>query len=97
MSQNPYLLPSLNRMLIDHTRMSQTFYRPKSDEDQKRIKKAIEDHEKMIDAIEQQEPEAALELTLEHWNLSRDRLEQFVSPDPLPIDVFAMKDMKHAV
>ncbi|WP_254054556.1 GntR family transcriptional regulator [Roseovarius sp. EL26] len=97
MSQNPYLLPSLNRMLIDHTRMSQTFYRPKSEDDQNRIKTAIEHHEQMIEAIEQQEPNKALELTLEHWNLSRDRLEQFVSPDPLPIDVFAMKDMKHAV
>lgn len=97
MSQNPYLLPSLNRMLIDHTRMSQTFYRPKSEEDQERVRKAIEQHEQMIVAIEEQEPETALELTLEHWNLSRDRLEQFVSPDPLPIDVFAMKDMKHAV
>ena len=40
---------------------------------------------------------AIVTLTIEHWNLSRDRLEQFVSPDPLPIDILTIKDRKHAV
>jgi len=30
MAHNPYLVASLNRMLIDHTRLSQTFYPPAS-------------------------------------------------------------------
>ena len=51
----------------------------------------------MISAIEHQEPAIAVDLTIDHWNLSRDRLERFVSPDPLPLDVIAMKDRKHAL
>ena len=97
MSHNPYLLTSLNRMLIDHTRLSQTFYRPATDEDATRVRQAIDQHDAMIVAIEQQEPALAVDLTIDHWNLSRDRLERFVQPDPLPIDVLSLKDRKHAV
>lgn len=97
MSHNPYLRASLGRMLIDHTRLSQTFYRPKSDDEKSRVTKAIEQHDAMIAAIEHQEPAIAVDLTIDHWNLSRDRLEQFVTPDPLPLDVIAMKDRKHAL
>jgi DNA-binding GntR family transcriptional regulator len=97
MAHNPYLLPSLNRMLIDHTRLSQTFYRPASEEEEARVKKAIEHHDAMIAAIQAQDAEGIVELTIDHWNLSRDRLERFVSPDPLPLDVVAAKDHRHAV
>lgn len=38
--------------------------------------------------------EAAL---CKQYGLSRDRLERFVSPDPLPLDVVSMKDRKHAL
>ena len=97
MSHNPYLLVSLRRMLIDHTRLSQTFYRPASDDEAHRVKKAIAQHDAMIVAIEHQEPSVAMDLTLDHWNLTSDRLERFVQPDPLPIDVVPMKERKHAV
>lgn len=97
MSRNPYLLSSLKRMLIDHTRLSQTFYRPASEDEAERVRKAIAQHEAMIVAIAQREAAMAVDLTIEHWNLSRDRLERFVTPDPLPIDVLNMKDRKHAV
>jgi DNA-binding GntR family transcriptional regulator len=97
MAHNPYLLPSLKRMLIDHTRLSQTFYRPSSADDTDRVRKAVEQHDAMIVAIEKQEAALAVDLTIDHWNLSRDRLERFVTPDPLPIDVLEMKDRRHAV
>jgi DNA-binding GntR family transcriptional regulator len=97
MAHNPYLLPSLNRMLIDHTRLSQTFYRPSSEDAAARVRTAILHHDQMIDAIEARNENEIIELTIDHWNLSRDRLEQFVSPDPLPIDVITIKDRKHAV
>ena len=97
MSHNPYLRASLGRMLIDHTRLSQTFYRPTSEDEKIRVIKAIDQHDAMIVAIEKQEPAVALDLTIDHWNLSRDRLERFVTPDPLPLDVIAMKDRKHAL
>ncbi len=97
MAQNPYLLPSLNRMLIDHTRLGQTFYRPASPAETMLIIKAGQHHDLMIDAIEAQDPDLAVDLTLEHWDLSRDRLERFVRPDPLPLDMISSKDKKHAV
>ncbi|MEO0751652.1 MAG: GntR family transcriptional regulator [Pseudomonadota bacterium] len=97
MAHNPYLLPSLNRMLIDHTRLSQTFYRPSSDADAARVRTASDHHDQMIDAIEARDADCVVSLTIDHWTLSRDRLEQFVSPDPLPIDVITIKDRKHAV
>ncbi len=42
-------------------------------------------------------PDRIVELTLEHWELSRDRLESFVSPDPRPLDVATPKDREHAL
>lgn len=97
MSHNPYLLVALNRMLIDHTRLSQTFYRPATDDDSDRIRRAVDHHDAMIEAIAQQDGDAAVSLSIDHWNLSRDRLERFVQPDPLPVDVLSLKDHKHAV
>jgi DNA-binding GntR family transcriptional regulator len=97
MAQNPYLFASLRRMLVDHTRLSQTFFRPMSDADAGRIAKSISQHDAMIAAIEAREASLAIELTLQHWDLSRDQLENYVRPDPLPLDVLSMKDHKNAV
>ncbi|GGO59654.1 transcriptional regulator, GntR family [Roseovarius pacificus] len=97
MAHNPYLLPSLKRMLIDHTRLSQTFYRPASADEKLRVSKACDQHDQLIVAIKKQEPALAAEITLDHWALSRDRLERFVTPDPLPLDVISMKDHRHAL
>lgn len=97
MARNVYLLASLERLLIDHTRLSQTFYRPTEPRDEDSIAKAVEQHDAMISAIEAREPALAMELTLQHWDLSRDRIERFVQPDPLPLDVVSMKDHKNAV
>jgi DNA-binding GntR family transcriptional regulator len=97
MAQNPYLVASLNRMLIDHTRLSQTFFSPQSDDDAARVKKSIDQHDAMIAAIEAQESSLAIDLTLQHWDLSRDQMEKYVRPDPLPLDVISMKDRTHAL
>lgn len=97
MARNPYLVASLNRMLIDHTRLSQTFYRPASPAETVLVLKASEQHDAMISAIEAQEPALAVDLTLQHWDLSKDRLERFVKPDPLPLDVVALKDRRDAI
>ncbi|MEL7253466.1 MAG: GntR family transcriptional regulator [Pseudomonadota bacterium] len=96
MAHNPYLLPSLNRMLIDHTRLSQTFYRPTSEDDATRIRTACDHHDMMIEAIETQDVDKIVALTIDHWTLSKDRLERFVSPDPLPITPLT-KDQTHAI
>lgn len=97
MAQNPYLFAGLQRMLVDHTRLSQTFFRPQSESDETRINKAIAQHDAMISAIEGREPAVAIDLTLQHWDLSRDQMEKYVRPDPLPLDVVSMKDHKNAI
>lgn len=97
MAHNPYLVASLSRLLIDHTRLSQTFYRPASSSEQALIAKATDQHDAMISAIEAGETALAIDLTLQHWDLSRDQLERFVRPDPLPVDVISLKDRRNAI
>ncbi|MGA9410296.1 MAG: GntR family transcriptional regulator [Roseobacter sp.] len=97
MARNVYLAASLNRLLIDHTRLSQTFYRPKSVQDSALINQASAQHEALIVAIDAQDAGRAAELTLQHWDLSRGRMERFVRPDPLPMDVVMPKDKTHAI
>lgn len=86
MSANPYLMASLNRMLIDHTRLSQTFYRPENADDATRINTAVVHHDAMIDAFAARDANAAAKITIAHWDLSRDRMERFVQPDPIPFE-----------
>lgn len=97
MAQNPYLLASLERMLIDHTRLSQTFYRPASAEERSAVVKAADQHDAMISALEARESAVMIDLTLQHWDLSRDRMERFVQPDPLPMDVISLREKRDAV
>jgi len=97
MARNPYLLPSLERMLIDHTRLSQTFYNPASEDERDRISRAVEQHDALIAAIASRDGDAATRLSVDHWELSRDRLEQFVRPDPLPVDLLTKQDEHYAV
>lgn len=97
MAQNPYLFAGLKRMLVDHTRLGQTFFAPQSKADRDRVGKAIEQHDAMISAIEAGEAALATDLTLQHWDLSRDQFEKYVRPDPLPLDVISMKDRRNAL
>ena len=84
---SPYLIPSLQRLLVDHTRIAQTFYQSANDDDQARINKAADQHDAMIEAMANHDPERAVDLTLDHWALSRNNIERFVSPDPLEFEL----------
>ncbi|MEM1362475.1 MAG: GntR family transcriptional regulator [Pseudomonadota bacterium] len=97
MAHNPYLTACLDRLLVDHTRLGQTFYRPAAPAETILILKAAEQHDAMISAIEAQESGLAVDLTLQHWDLSRDRMERYVRPDPLPVDVVPLADRRHAI
>lgn len=87
MAHNSYLMAALGRMLIDHTRLSQTFYRPASPYEAVLVRKAQDQHDAMISAIDAREAALVTDLTLQHWDLSKDRMERFVRPDPLPLTV----------
>ena len=87
MADNQYLKPSYDRLLIDHARISQTFYRPRDTEMPDRMNASVEHHNQMIEAIEQGDSKRTVELIIQHWELSRDFLDYFVRPDPLPMDL----------
>jgi len=97
MAASPYLQPSLERLLIDHTRIGQTFYQSKSLDDQKTISTASAQHDALIEAIENRSAANAVDITLQHWALSRDRMEQFVSPDPLTFNLGEQANAANAV
>lgn len=97
MAQNPYLMACLSRMLIDHTRLSQTFYRPETRQEAALVQTAQDQHDMLIAAIEARDTSRATDLTLQHWDLSKDRMERFVRPDPLPLDLDALEREAHAV
>jgi DNA-binding GntR family transcriptional regulator len=90
MADNPYLKPSYDRLLIDHARISQTFYRPRDPEMAPRMNSALAHHDEMIDAIEAGSCQHIVELIVEHWELSRDLIEYFVKPDPLAFEMAAV-------
>ncbi len=86
MADNPYLMPSLRRLLIDHARIGQTFWRALSPEQRARIDTAADHHDRFIAAIAAGDAERAVALAREHWALSRHHIETYVRPDPLPED-----------
>jgi len=85
MADNPYLMPSLRRLLIDHARIAQTFYRPRTEVLRQRLRTASQQHEQFIEAIVAGDAARGIALAHDHWALSRDHLDLFVRPDPLPI------------
>lgn len=86
MAANPYLVAALGRLLVDHTRLSQTFYSPESKGERDLVVTAVEQHEAMIDAIENKDPEGVVLATRAHWDLSSDAIERFVRPDPVLLE-----------
>lgn len=85
MGANPYMLPALNRVLIDQTRLSRGVFSPGSKKERKLVKKAVQQHEALIAAIESGAADQAADLALQHWELSRGHMEGFLRPDPLPM------------
>lgn len=81
MAANRYLRPSFDRLLIDHTRIAQTFYR--GERPTGTAATACDQHQSMIDAIAAGDADRASQLALDHWALSRDQFLQFVMPPAL--------------
>jgi len=87
MAGNIYLLPSFRRLLIDHARISMTFFRPQDTAMVENLDRASQQHDAIIAAIETGDEEAAGTLAVDHWNLSRGRIEQFVMPTGLDLQL----------
>jgi len=81
MAHNNYLLPSLNRILIDHARIGKIFYRyPASLESTHNWDEAVHHHEQMIAAIESHDTKGIEHIVTAHFELSRQLLVDFVTP-----------------
>lgn len=85
MADNQYLMPSLRRLLIDHARIGQTFWRARDEAMRERIATARAQHEQLIELVAAGDADGAVALTLDHWALSKTHLDMFVRPEPLPI------------
>ncbi|MEX3015463.1 GntR family transcriptional regulator [Gymnodinialimonas hymeniacidonis] len=85
MSGSVYLIPSFQRLLIDHARIGMTFYQPKNQQMADNLAKASEHHDQIIAAIEAGDEDAAAALAEAHWALSRDEIGRFVLPAPLDL------------
>jgi DNA-binding GntR family transcriptional regulator len=86
MSANAYLQPSLGRLLIDHARIGHTFFAPKNNDMQRRLKLAVEHHDAFITALDAHDEDAVVDLVFEHWELSRENMEMFIAPQGLKSD-----------
>lgn len=86
MADNLYLKPSYERLLIDHARISQTFYSARLENFLGVLEEAAGHHDSMLDCIREGNSEGMVALIKEHWALSHEQMEMFVRPDPLPIE-----------
>ncbi len=89
MADNIYLLPSFQRLLIDHARISMTFYSPQDNAMADNVSLAADQHDAIIAAIEARDEAAAGQLAIDHWNLSRNQIELFVMPAGLDLPLGA--------
>ena len=89
MADNVYLLPSFQRLLIDHARIGMTFYRPQDNSMADNLSEASHQHDMIIAAIESGDENAAAQLAIDHWNLSRHQIELFVMPAGLEMPLGA--------
>jgi DNA-binding GntR family transcriptional regulator len=85
MADNVFLGPSLRRLLIDHARITQTFYRSSDAMMKQDMITSSDQHEEIIDAFQNHDEERAEQLAQEHWRLTRDSIEHFVTPKSLSI------------
>ena len=86
-SGNSYLMPSLQRLLIDHARIGQIFWQQKGDARDDRITTASAHHDRFIEVFAAGDEEEAVRLTLEHWELSRQYMDDYIHPRPLDFEI----------
>lgn len=85
MADNEFLMPSLQRLLIDHTRIGMTFYNPRKEAMACVSVIAADQHDEFIALIEAGDADAAADLAVAHWELSRAQIESFVTPESINI------------
>ena len=85
MADNEYLMPSLRRLLIDHARISMTFYDPRNAALATQRETAADQHDEFIALIQSGDAEGSAALAIAHWELSRNEIARFVTPEGLDL------------
>lgn len=85
MADNEFLMPSLMRLLIDHTRIGMQFYSPDRPAMAGPQSTAADQHDMLIASIEARDADAAADLAIAHWELSRSLIESFVTPESINV------------
>src|SRR3546814_8978103 len=60
-----------------------TFYRPHDDDTFKRMQCSVDHHDQFIEAIAARDEQAVVDLVHAHWELSRENMEMFITPEGL--------------
>ncbi|MBV9562172.1 MAG: GntR family transcriptional regulator, partial [Bradyrhizobium sp.] len=86
-ARNEYLLPSLRRLLIDHSRIGRVFYAGASAtaDPRSNLTVAADQHDEIIDAIKQRDADRAAAIVREHFELSRRNMASYAIPDGIEI------------
>ncbi len=92
-ADNPYLGPSLERLLIDQTRMSHRFYAGNAPEDSRRFERAMDEHDRIIDACSRGDAARAVSIAMAHWENLREQIEAYVQPSPLTDEAGLLDDL----
>ncbi|MEM5502930.1 GntR family transcriptional regulator [Ahrensia kielensis] len=87
MADNEFLMPSLRRLLIDHTRIGMSFYNSRNQSLAEQRSVAADQHDQFIELIERGDVEGADQLAIDHWELSRAEIESFVTPAGMQISL----------
>ena len=90
MADNEFLIPSLRRLLIDHTRIGMTFHDPRIEDMACVSSTAADQHDQFIALIEAGDSDGASDLAVAHWELSRAQIESFVIPASMQIPLGRM-------
>lgn len=84
MSGSQFLTPSYSKLLIDHARIGQTFFRPETDQMDRDLAQSCDQHDQMIEAIAARDEAAMVGLIHQHWGICRSNMEMFIAPRALP-------------
>ena len=87
MADNDYLMPSLQRLLMEHARIGQTFWQSDNQTQSHAIQEAARHHDAFIDIFAAHDEEEAVRLTLDHWALSKANMDDYIRPTPLASDI----------
>ncbi len=87
MARNPYLMVCHQRLLIDHTRLSQTARQLYGSHALEGMSKAATQHDALLTAIRSRNGDTAANIARQNWALSKAALETLRRPETIEIEL----------